>query len=280
MTPDILRTLPAAQKSDAAAQRYWQRVRLLTGVLLIIWALASFGFVFYARELSGVKLLGTRKQFTQRGQSGAWVSDMLPYTAGIVDDISIVTTCKTDLFNHAPAKLYMNTGSGLFGRPSMGSWVTYGLGAETQNLPSFVVMSTGSGISGGWAAKELTEKGLQVLLLERGNSTAMGFQLIAIDGLLKIGQRRLCATCIGVTTAVEIGLRKRLRFQRRLVMPRIDENDLQAAGQRPGCQAFWRRKTQSQQGGMQQQRCRDRYQEQPVLSHAHAVQPGAADETE
>ena len=68
MTPDILRTLPAAQKSDAAAQRYWQRVRLLTGVLLIIWALASFGFVFYARELSGVKLLGTPLPFYMAAQ--------------------------------------------------------------------------------------------------------------------------------------------------------------------------------------------------------------------
>ena len=88
-------------------------------------------------------LLGTRRSFKQHGQSGAWVSDLLPHTAGIVDDISIVTTCKTDLFNHAPAKLFMNTGSGLFGRPSMGSWVTYGLGSECANLPGFVVLQSG-----------------------------------------------------------------------------------------------------------------------------------------
>ena len=74
---------------------------------------------------------------------GAWVSDLLPHTAGIVDDISIVTTCKTDLFNHAPAKLFMNTGSGQFGRPSMGSWVTYGLGSECDDLPGFVVLQSG-----------------------------------------------------------------------------------------------------------------------------------------
>ncbi len=88
-------------------------------------------------------LLGTKTKFRQYGQSGAWVGEMLPHTAGIVDDITIVKTCKTDLFNHAPAKLYMNTGSGLFGRPSMGAWVTYGLGSECEDLPGFVVLQSG-----------------------------------------------------------------------------------------------------------------------------------------
>ncbi len=91
----------------------------------------------------GVKLLGTRKEFKQHGQSGAWVSEMLPHTQSIVDDISIVTTCATNLFNHAPAKLFMNTGSGQFGRPSFGSWVTYGIGSESSDLPGFVVLQSG-----------------------------------------------------------------------------------------------------------------------------------------
>ena len=90
-----------------------------------------------------VKLLGSRRQFKQHGQSGAWVSDLLPHTAGIVDDISIVTTCQTSLFNHAPAKLFMNTGSGQFGRPSMGAWATYGIGSESSDLPGFVVLQSG-----------------------------------------------------------------------------------------------------------------------------------------
>lgn len=88
-------------------------------------------------------LLGSRRSFQQHGQSGAWVSDLLPHTAGIVDDISIVTTCKTELFNHAPAKLFMNAGSGVFGRPSMGAWVTYGLGSLCDDLPGFVVLQSG-----------------------------------------------------------------------------------------------------------------------------------------
>jgi hypothetical protein len=92
---------------------------------------------------NGMKLLGTRKKFAQHGQCGTWVSDMLPHTAGIVDDISVLKTCQTSLFNHAPAKLFMNTGSGQFGRPSMGSWVTYGIGSESQDLPGFVVLQSG-----------------------------------------------------------------------------------------------------------------------------------------
>jgi hypothetical protein len=88
-------------------------------------------------------LLAPKVQFKQHGQCGAWVSDYLPHTAKIVDDISLITTCKTDLFNHAPAKFFMNTGSGLFGRPSMGAWVTYGLGSECDDLPGFVVLQSG-----------------------------------------------------------------------------------------------------------------------------------------
>ena len=88
-------------------------------------------------------LLGPRIGFRQRGGSGAWVSDYLPHLGGIVDELSFIKTCKTDLFNHAPAKLFMNTGSGLFGRPSMGSWVTYGLGSECADLPGFVVLQSG-----------------------------------------------------------------------------------------------------------------------------------------
>ncbi len=91
----------------------------------------------------GTKLLGTRREFKQHGQSGAWVSNLFPHTAGIVDDISLVHSCQATLFNHAPAKLFMNTGSGQFGRPSMGSWVTYGLGSESQDLPGFVVLQSG-----------------------------------------------------------------------------------------------------------------------------------------
>ncbi len=88
-------------------------------------------------------LLATRYNFRQHGQSGMWFNDLLPHTASIADELTFITTCKTDLFNHAPAKFYMNTGSGLFGRPSMGAWITYGLGSECDDLPGFVVLQSG-----------------------------------------------------------------------------------------------------------------------------------------
>jgi Protein of unknown function (DUF1501) len=89
------------------------------------------------------KLLATRRKFSRHGRSGAYVSECLPHSAGIVDDITIVRSMVTDVFNHAPAKIFINTGSAQFGRPSMGSWVTYGIGSESQNLPGFVVLQSG-----------------------------------------------------------------------------------------------------------------------------------------
>jgi hypothetical protein len=88
-------------------------------------------------------LLGTRRKFKQHGQAGSWVSECLPHTAQIVDDIAVVRTVTTNVFNHAPAKLFINTGSPQAGRPSMGAWVTYGLGSEASDLPGFVVLQSG-----------------------------------------------------------------------------------------------------------------------------------------
>jgi hypothetical protein len=89
------------------------------------------------------KLMGTRRSFARHGHSGAWVSDLYPHTAQIVDDITLVKSVATDVFNHAPAKLFMNTGSSMMGRPSMGAWVTYGIGSESRDLPGFVVLQSG-----------------------------------------------------------------------------------------------------------------------------------------
>ena len=88
-------------------------------------------------------LLGTRREFRQHGGSGMWVSELMPHTASIVDEVTFVRSCATDVFNHAPAKLFLNTGSAQFGRPSVGSWVTYGLGSDSENLPGFVVLQSG-----------------------------------------------------------------------------------------------------------------------------------------
>jgi len=96
------------------------------------------------------KLMGPKFKFARYGQSGAEISELLPHFAKIVDDVIIVKSMVTDAFNHAPGQLLMNTGTMQFGRPSMGAWVTYGLGSVSQDLPAFVVFSTGKkGPSGG-----------------------------------------------------------------------------------------------------------------------------------
>jgi hypothetical protein len=91
------------------------------------------------------KLLGSPHKFVKAGKCGADVSELLPHTQSIADDIAIVRSMHTDHFNHAPAELFINTGLGRIGRPSMGSWVTYGLGSESEQLPGFVVMLSGGG---------------------------------------------------------------------------------------------------------------------------------------
>jgi len=95
-------------------------------------------------------LLGPRFKFRQHGQCGAELSEIVPHLAGVVDELAIVKSMVTDAFNHAPGQILMSTGTQQFGRPSLGAWVTYGLGSESQDLPGFVVFSSGTkGPSGG-----------------------------------------------------------------------------------------------------------------------------------
>ncbi len=100
---------------------------------------------------SGVpNLLGTPRKFGQFGQGGVWLSDALPNLQTVADDLCVIKSMNTDQFNHAPAELLMLTGSARSGRPSMGAWVTYGLGSESENLPGFVVLiSSGVQPNGG-----------------------------------------------------------------------------------------------------------------------------------
>ena len=88
-------------------------------------------------------MLGSRRKFARHGKAGTWVSECLPHTAKIVDDIAVVRSVQTNVFNHAPAKTFINTGSPQAGRPSMGAWATYGLGSASKDLPGFVVLQSG-----------------------------------------------------------------------------------------------------------------------------------------
>ncbi|MCP4890337.1 DUF1501 domain-containing protein [Rubripirellula sp.] len=152
-------------------------------------------------------LLASRRTFKRYGKSGAWVCDLLPKTAEIVDEISIVKTCQAELFNHAPAKLFMNTGSGQFGRPSMGSWVTYGIGSECQDLPGFMVLQSGPrGPRGGavlWGSGmlpstyqgvPLRNQGDPILNLSTPSSVTADQQRQLVETVGKLNLKRLVAT--------------------------------------------------------------------------------------
>ncbi len=89
------------------------------------------------------KLLGSRREFKQHGKSGLYFSDLLPHIGSVADDIAMIRGVNTDNFNHGPAKCFVNTGSTRFGRPSIGAWVTYGVGSESKDLPGFVVLQSG-----------------------------------------------------------------------------------------------------------------------------------------
>ena len=149
-------------------------------------------------------LLGPKFKFQRHGQSGAELSELIPHLAEVSDDIAIVKSLHTDAFNHAPAQIMMNTGSQLFGRPSFGSWVTYGLGCESQDLPSFVVFSTGGkGTSGGasnWGAGFLPSvhngtlfrsTGDPVMYLSNPRGVDDKLQRDSLDAIQALNRRRL-----------------------------------------------------------------------------------------
>jgi Protein of unknown function (DUF1501) len=152
-------------------------------------------------------LLGPRFKFERFGQSGAELSELLPHLGRIVDDVAIVKTMHTDAFNHAPAQILMNTGSMQFGRPSMGSWLTYGLGSESHDLPAFVVFSSGKkGPSGGnacWGSGFLPtvyqgvpfrSSGDPVLYLSNPPGADSAIQRDSLDTIRKLNNMRLDAT--------------------------------------------------------------------------------------
>ncbi len=95
------------------------------------------------------KVMASPRVFTRHGQCGMELSDFLPHLGTVADEICLVRSMVTDAFNHHPAQLMLMSGTMQFGRPSMGAWVTYGLGSESQSLPGFVVLSSGKGTSGG-----------------------------------------------------------------------------------------------------------------------------------
>jgi len=151
---------------------------------------------------SGVpKLLGTKQPFKQRGKAGIWMSDAIPGLHEVADDVTVIRSMKTDEFNHAPAELLLYTGFARQGRPSLGCWVTYGLGSESQNLPGFVVLiSSGVQPSGGqgcWGSGFLPSvyqgvqcrsKGEPVLYLSDPAGMDRGLRRTSLDALKDLNE--------------------------------------------------------------------------------------------
>lgn len=160
----------------------------------------------YAFIRPDAAVLGPQFKFAKHGQSGAELGETLPHLAKIVDEIAIIKSVKTDQFNHAPAQIFFNSGFSQPGRPSLGSWVLYGLGSETQDLPSFVVMSTGSGLSGGsalWSSGFLPtvytgtrfrNQGDPILNLANPVGVDAKLQRDTIDLVRQLNQRQLAET--------------------------------------------------------------------------------------
>lgn len=120
---------------------YKPELKRLTGELVPdhLWEGLRLAFI---REQP--KLLGTKYKFQKHGESGVELSELLPHLATVADELCVLKSLHTEHFNHAPAQLFFQTGFARFGRPSLGSWVNYGLGSENQNLPGFVVLITGN----------------------------------------------------------------------------------------------------------------------------------------
>ncbi len=157
----------------------------------------------YAFIRPDAAVMGPRFEFAKHGQCGLEISNAWEHLPKIADDICVIRSVRTDQFNHAPAQIFLNTGFAQPGRPSLGSWVLYGLGAETQELPAFVVMSTGSGISGGaanWSSGflptvytgvRLRNQGDPILNVSNPDGIDGEAQRDALEAVTKLNKRRL-----------------------------------------------------------------------------------------
>jgi hypothetical protein len=201
------------------------------------------------------KLLATRRKFAQHGRSGAWVSDCLPYFAGVVDDVAIVRSMATNVFNHAPAKIFLNTGAPQAGRPSIGAWVTYGIGSESKDLPGYVVLQSGPrGPRGGapiWGSGFLPTSyqgvpfrsgGEPILNLSNPNGISADRQRDALDAIKELNETRLAD--VGdpeIATRVasyEMAFRMQTSAPELIDLAKEDRKTLELYGVEPGKPSF------------------------------------------
>ncbi|GIW82681.1 MAG: sulfatase [Gemmatales bacterium] len=201
------------------------------------------------------KLLGTKRKFGRYGERGTYVSEVFPHIASIVDDIAIVRSMQTNVFNHGPAKVFMNTGSPQFGRPSMGAWLTYGIGSEASDLPGFVVLQSGPrGPRGGaacWASGFLPSTyqgvpfrttGEPILNLTNPKGITSRRQRQALDTLRELNTVRLADTgdpeIATRISSYEMAYRMQTSAPELIDISREDKKTLELYGAKPGHVSF------------------------------------------
>ncbi|HEX3601347.1 MAG TPA: DUF1501 domain-containing protein [Lacipirellulaceae bacterium] len=203
------------------------------------------------------KLMGTPRTFAQYGQSGAWLSDAVPHLhqADVVDEMCFIHSMNTDQFNHAPAELLIYTGSPRAGRPSIGAWVTYGLGTENQNLPGFVVLiSSGVQPNGGsnsygngflpsvFQGVQCRSKGDPVLYVSDPAGMDRGLRRRSLDTLQQLN--KLQATELGDPDTLTRIAQYELAFRMQASVPEVMDisqesaKTLDAYGAVPGASSF------------------------------------------
>lgn len=197
------------------------------------------------------KLMGTPRSFQQQGESGIWMSDAIPHLHHVADELCVIRSMKTEEFNHAPAELFLYTGSPRPGRPSLGSWVTYGLGSTNQNLPGFVVLiSSGVQPNGGknsfdsgflpsvFSGVQCRSKGDPILYASDPAGMNRDLRRLTLDALAQLNQ--LQAEQLGHPETLSRIMQYELAFRMQIAVPEVMDisretaKTLEAYGAQPG----------------------------------------------
>jgi hypothetical protein len=199
-------------------------------------------------------LLGTKFKFDKHGESGLELSEALPHLATVADDIAVVKTLHTEQINHGPAQLMFHTGFGRFGRPTVGSWVTYGLGSENRDLPAYVVMVTGKVAGAGsalWGSGflpsvyqgvEFRSQGEPVLFLSDPPGVTRTDRRRLLDGIETLNREQLAD--VGdpeIATRIaqyEMAFRMQASVPERMDLSRESADTLELYGAKPGEASF------------------------------------------
>ncbi len=203
----------------------------------------------YAFIQPDANVLGPRFKFAKHGQAGVELAEVLPHLAEVVDEVSFLKAVHTDQFNHAPAQLFCNTGSGIPGRPAMGAWLSYGIGSEANDLPAFVVLKSTGSLSGGaamWSAGFLPSQhqgvpfrgqGDPILHVSNPPGVDTRAQRETLDTLAKLNRRRLDVVgdpeIVTRIEAYEMAYRMQARAPELMDFSQEDEETLKLYGADP-----------------------------------------------